>query len=357
MASITARQSINGSRTDTFSWNLDGADNKDNGGGGNNFVNINPGRHRRIQSADHQLQRRVRIQRGRRGEHRDPQRHARSFTAAPTSTCATTPFRRALSTPPPSRSCATTTSARTSAGRSSSRRNSTANRDKLFFFFGTDFKRLRQGAINTWTVPVPAPDERRLFRAGRFASGRKTRRRGAVFPGGIIPKNRFSPNSYRLLQNYPAPNFTGSGGNFVFPTVAPLTTNQYILKGDYNLDPRIRFRCTGCATTIIPAEPDQPGAVRAAHSGHQRRGALDLRSQRHHRQLGAVRIHRQRDQGEGRDPAESGLRHGLHAQGRRHQLPADLQCRRFHSEHQHLRLQRPERDARSTSTTSTASSV
>src|SRR5215469_13414052 len=35
-------QSVNGSRTDTFSWNLDGADNKDNGGGGNNFVNINP---------------------------------------------------------------------------------------------------------------------------------------------------------------------------------------------------------------------------------------------------------------------------------------------------------------------------
>jgi hypothetical protein len=35
-------QSANGGRTDTFSWNLDGADNKDNGGGGNNFVNINP---------------------------------------------------------------------------------------------------------------------------------------------------------------------------------------------------------------------------------------------------------------------------------------------------------------------------
>ena len=35
-------QSSNGSRTDTFSWNIDGVDNKDNGGGGNNFVNINP---------------------------------------------------------------------------------------------------------------------------------------------------------------------------------------------------------------------------------------------------------------------------------------------------------------------------
>ena len=35
-------QSVNGSRNYTFSWNIDGADNKDNGGGGNNFVNINP---------------------------------------------------------------------------------------------------------------------------------------------------------------------------------------------------------------------------------------------------------------------------------------------------------------------------
>lgn len=35
-------QSINGARTDTTTWNLDGGDNKDNGGGGNNFVNINP---------------------------------------------------------------------------------------------------------------------------------------------------------------------------------------------------------------------------------------------------------------------------------------------------------------------------
>jgi hypothetical protein len=35
-------QSINGGRTDTTTWNLDGGDNKDNGGGGNNFININP---------------------------------------------------------------------------------------------------------------------------------------------------------------------------------------------------------------------------------------------------------------------------------------------------------------------------
>lgn len=35
-------QSVNGGRGDTITWNLNGADNKDNGGGGNNFVNISP---------------------------------------------------------------------------------------------------------------------------------------------------------------------------------------------------------------------------------------------------------------------------------------------------------------------------
>ena len=35
-------QSANGGRSDSFSWNVDGVDNKDNGGGGNNFVNVNP---------------------------------------------------------------------------------------------------------------------------------------------------------------------------------------------------------------------------------------------------------------------------------------------------------------------------
>ena len=35
-------QSVNGTRGDTITWNLGGADNKDNGGGGNNFTNINP---------------------------------------------------------------------------------------------------------------------------------------------------------------------------------------------------------------------------------------------------------------------------------------------------------------------------
>ena len=39
-------------------------------------------------------------------------------------------------------------------------------------------------------------------------------------------------NSSRLVQNYPAPNFSGWGGNLVFLTTAPLNTNEHIIQGD-----------------------------------------------------------------------------------------------------------------------------
>src|SRR5262249_8763406 len=108
------------------------------------------------------------------------------------------------------------------------------SKDKLFFFIGQDFKRLRQGATNTWTVPTQAN------LAGDFSSLAASKwpvdpNTGTVFPGGIIPTNRFSANTLRLLGNYPTPNFNGAGGNYVFNTVAPLSTNQYIYKVDYNI--------------------------------------------------------------------------------------------------------------------------
>ena len=39
-------------------------------------------------------------------------------------------------------------------------------------------------------------------------------------------------------QTTPTPNFSGSGGNYVFNIAAPLNTNQYIYKVDYNLSSR-----------------------------------------------------------------------------------------------------------------------
>jgi hypothetical protein len=230
-------QSINGSRTDTFSWNVDGADNKDNGGGGNNFVNINPDAIAEFKvlttnySAEYGYSAgavvNIAVRSGAKEFHggayeylRNNAIQARAFNAATKPPLRYNDFGANLGGPifiP---------------------KVFNRNREKLFFFFSTDFKRLRQGAANTWTIPA-REQINGDFSALASSKWPKDPLSGAVFPNGIIPSTRFSKNSQRLMQNYPAPNCVGcAGGNFVFPTVAPLNTNQYILKGDYNVSAR-----------------------------------------------------------------------------------------------------------------------
>jgi hypothetical protein len=265
-------QSINGSRTDTFSWNLDGADNKDNGGGGNNFVNINPDAIAEFKvlttnySAEYGYSAgavvNIAIRSGTKNFHggayeylRNDAIQARAYNATIKPELRYNNFGANIGGPlliP---------------------KVFNRNRDKFFFFGGVDFKRLRQGAINTWTVPSldQLNGDYSALASSRWPKDPQT---GAAFPNGVIPKNRFSPNSYRLLQNYPAPNFTGAGGNFVFPTVAPLTTNQYILKGDYNVSSahqisvhylRDYYESLQNLTNLALYERHIPGTNAAAH--------------------------------------------------------------------------------------------
>ncbi|HEX3879041.1 MAG TPA: carboxypeptidase regulatory-like domain-containing protein [Bryobacteraceae bacterium] len=226
-------QSANGGRTDTFTWNLDGVDNKDNGGGGNNFVNINPDALQEFKilttnySAEYGYSSgaviNLAIKSGTKQFHgvlyeylRNNDIQARAFNAL------TIPELRY-------NNCGWNV-----GGPIFWPGKFNSSRDKLFFFIGQDFKRLRQGATNTWTVPTAANLTGNFSNlgAGKYPIDPTT---GQAFPGGIIPSNEISQNSLRLLQNYPAPNFNGSGGNYVFNTVAPLNTNQYIYKVDYNM--------------------------------------------------------------------------------------------------------------------------
>ncbi|HXR74547.1 MAG TPA: carboxypeptidase regulatory-like domain-containing protein [Bryobacteraceae bacterium] len=232
-------QSANGGRTDTFSWNLDGVDNKDNGGGGNNFVNINPDAlaEFRVLTTNYSAEYgyssgavvNLALKSGTTQFHgigyeyfRNNAIQARAFNAPTIPELRYNNFGWNLGGPIYIPKLFNT------------------NKDKLFFFVGEDFKRLRQGAANTWTVPSVAQKN------GDFSAlppskwplmpGTKT-----PYPNGIIPASQISPNSTRLLDNYPAPNFNGSGGNYVFNTVAPLNTNEYIYKVDYNMSSRNQF--------------------------------------------------------------------------------------------------------------------
>ena len=259
-------QSINGSRTDTFSWNLDGADNKDNGGGGNNFVNINPDAiaEFRVLSSNYSAEYgnsagavvNIAVRSGTTEFHglayeyfRNNDIQARAFNAPGIPELRYNNFGWNLGGPIyiPG--------------------HFNNDKSKLFFFIGEDFKRLRQGTANTWSVPTAAQ------RAGNFSSlpasqWPKDPSTGQAFLNGIIPANRFSPNATRLVDNYPLPNFSGSGGNFVFNTVAPLNTNQYLYKVDYNLSSKNQisghyfrdyYTSTQDLTQLIEYNRDIPG--------------------------------------------------------------------------------------------------
>lgn len=226
-------QSANGGRTDTFSWNIDGVDNKDNGGGGNNFVNLNPDAIAEFKvlttnySAEYGQNSgaiiNLAMKSGTREFHgalyefvRNDSFDARAFNAITKQKLRFNNWGGNIGGPV------------TIPGKFN------ADRNKLFFFFGTEFKRYRQGAINTWNVPPMA------IRNGDLSSlppaqWPKDPLTGQVWANGVIPANRLSRNMVRLIQNYPVPNFSGSGGNLVFPTTAPNDVNQYLFKVDYNL--------------------------------------------------------------------------------------------------------------------------
>lgn len=136
-----------------------------------------------------------------------------------------------------------------------------------------EFKRLRRGAPNTWNVPTLT--ERNGDFSARPASQqpRDPLNNNQPFAGGIVPASRFSPNSKRLVDNYPVPNFGGPGGNFVFEPPNPLDTNQYILKGDYYLSEKhqiavhyLRDYYTSLQNTgnLVLYDRDIPGANSSA---------------------------------------------------------------------------------------------
>ena len=227
-------QNVNGGRNYTLSWNVDGADNKDNGGGGNNFVNVNPDAIAEFKvltsnySAEYGQNAgavvNIAVKSGSRDFHggayefvRNDAFDARAFNALSKQKLRFNNFGGNLGGPiyVPGKF--------------------NADKSKLFFFVAFDFKRLRQGNIQTWNVPTVAQRNGDFSALAQAQWPRDPLNGFQPFPGGIIPNSRFSPNAKRLIDNYPLPNFSGSGGNFVFAAPNPLNANQYIYKVDYNV--------------------------------------------------------------------------------------------------------------------------
>lgn len=223
-------QSINGGRTDSTTWNLDGGDNKDNGGGGNNFININPDAigEFRVLTSNFSAESgtssgaviNIAIRSGTKNF------HGRVYEYWRNDRLAAYPFNAAIAGKPKLR----WNNFGGNAGGPVLVPGTGFNRDrnKLFFFFSEDIKIMRQGATSTWTVPTSA------MKTGNFGTSTiKDPTTGTPFPNNVLPANRIDPNMQKLLNIYP--NANSGSATFIFNETTPTNVHQEVLRGDYNL--------------------------------------------------------------------------------------------------------------------------
>jgi Carboxypeptidase regulatory-like domain len=106
-----------------------------------------------------------------------------------------------------------------------------AERSRLFFFAGQEWKYNRQGATRLSTVPTAA-ERAGDFRQSTLAAPIDPVTRTA-FPDRIVPAARFSRNGAALLRPYPLPNFAGPGGNYTRTAVSRTDTRGDHVRVDY----------------------------------------------------------------------------------------------------------------------------
>ena len=112
-------------------------------------------------------------------------------------------------------------------------------REKLFFFVSQEWKYSHTGSTRVNNVPTLAE------RSGDFRSSSLPAPidplNGQAFPDRMVPASRFSNNGPRLLRPIPLPNFGGPGGNFVATGVSQVDPRELLLRFDYQLSPKTQM--------------------------------------------------------------------------------------------------------------------
>lgn len=153
------------------------------------------------------------------------------------------------------------------------------NKDKLFFFASQEWKYAHIGS--TRVNNVPTLEERN----GDFRNSSLTAPidplNGQPFPNRIVPSSRFSHDGPRLLTPLPLPNFGGPGGNYVATGVGRTDPRELLLRFDYVLSPttQINYRWAhdeweildafqGGSLGIVPGGRPRPAYVTALGVSH-----------------------------------------------------------------------------------------
>ncbi|MGO4516262.1 carboxypeptidase regulatory-like domain-containing protein [Terriglobus sp. 2YAB30_2] len=207
-------QSVNGIRTDSANYFIDGVDNKDNGGGGNNFVNISPDslqQFRNVASAydasyggTSGATVSVAIKSGGRNFHGSVYEYLRNDAVQ------AYPFRAisSYSVAPVKAPLRYNDFGYTIGGPIWIPGVFNKNREKLFFFAAQEYKRLRTSTVQNVTVPTPAAIAAAISAGGSTATGRAL--------------------AATVLQD--------PSGNFRYLSLGNNNQSEYLVKVDYNMN-------------------------------------------------------------------------------------------------------------------------
>jgi hypothetical protein len=218
--SNNAQQSVNGSRRSTLSWNVDGADNKDNGGDGSVFVRVNVDAIAEFKvltssyNAEYGQNSGAIVNVALKSGTRDFHGSIYGFTRANFGN-----------------------GGLNAGGPVYIPGKFTANRNKLFFF--TSYDTLNWDSYAWIPNSVPLPDQR----TGNFSALPRQLTdptSGSAFPGNIIPTSRIDRNMARLLANVPAGNTPGKLYQYVSQFNTPTGVDQAIGKVDYHVSDKHR---------------------------------------------------------------------------------------------------------------------
>ena len=145
-----------------------------------------------------------------------------------------------------------------------------SDKNKLFFFAGQEWKYNHAGATNLTTVPT-ADERNGNFQTSSLAAPIDPST-GQAFANRIVPASRWSKNGPLLLKPYPLPNYAGPGGNYNVTGTNRTDTREDLIKIDYILSPATQFtyRWThdnwdlwnafqGGNTGIVPGGRPRPG--------------------------------------------------------------------------------------------------
>jgi hypothetical protein len=205
-------QSVNGIRTDSANFFIDGVDNKDNGGGGNNFVNISPDSLQQFRNVASSYDASyggtsgatvsVAIKSGGRNFHGSAYEYIRNDAIQGY------PFRAFSSTQTPIKAPLRYNDfGYTIGGPVWIPGLFNDSREKLFFFAAQEYKRLRTSTVTNITVPTPAAITAAIA-GGSTATGRELA----------------------------ATILTDPSGNYRYLSLGNNNQSEYLVKVDYNLN-------------------------------------------------------------------------------------------------------------------------